>query len=437
MTTPIDPFRAVQRFGLGRRGAEALPSDPQAWLAAQTTGPDPAANALAGLPSAAEGLGLIYEQRKLRQTGVKLVEPVFAADADTQMDTLLDSTTPFRERLVAFWANHFTVSTRQGDTRALVGPYVREAIRPYVTARFADMLFAVMRHPAMLRYLDNESSIGPQSRAGLRSGRGLNENLARECLELHTLGSDGGYSQADVTSFAAILTGWSVARPGEIESSRNGFVFRPNAHQPGDKTLLGRVFGEGEDGGIEALSMLSTHPATYRHLARQMTAHFIADTPTPQAVARVQAALADTQGDLGAAARVLIGLPDAGAPEGRKLRTPLIYAAAAMRTLDLPQAHRPRLRGALYQLGEPLWEARLPNGWSDRSVDWAAPDALLRRVDWAYALAGQGAKADPMDIAQTALGPHLHPATLEAIRHAGDRRDGLTLLYASPEFLRC
>ena len=204
---------ALIRFGLGRKGTQALPSDPQSWLAQQLEGPDPALR-VAGA-TAAEGLLAIREQRRIRLApdGNNPVRMLFRAEQAKYVANLLDTDMPFRERLVGFWANHFTVSLKRGEVAATAHAFVREAIRPHVTGRFGDMLLAVMRHPAMLMYLDNAASVGPDSFVGSRQRRGLNENLARECLELHTITPAAHYTQDDVTNFARVLTGWR-ASPG-------------------------------------------------------------------------------------------------------------------------------------------------------------------------------------------------------------------------------
>lgn len=425
---------ALIRFALGRRGAEALPADPQAWLRAQLRDADPAP--FAALPDTAACLAALHQDRVEKPPpGEGRVGPLFRADAVTQLGWQLETPAPFRERLVWFWANHFTVSRRQGGTTAVAGAFVREAIRPHVTGRFSDMLLAVMRHPAMLLYLDNAGSVGPESRAGQRLHRGLNENLARECLELHTVSPAAGYTQADVTNFAKVLTGWSV----EIAKDPAGFVFRPFAHEPGDWTVMGRAFSAGEAGGQDALRFLAAHPATHRFLAEKLVAHFVADTPPPDAVRRIEGVLRDTQGDLGAASAALIDLPAAWQPAahgGGKFRSPQDYAVAVLRALDLPEAKRPDLVNTLNALGQPLWNAPLPNGWPDRAADWASPEAMLRRIDWTYAMAGRAGGMDPDAVADAALGPLLTPATRKAMHRAGSRRDALTLALASPEFQR-
>jgi uncharacterized protein (DUF1800 family) len=293
------------------------------------------------------------------------------------------------------------------------------------------MLLAVMRHPAMLFYLDNARSVGPDSPAGQRRQLGLNENLARECLELHTVTASSGYTQGDVTSFARILTGWSV----EAKDEPLGFRYRPRAHDPGEHTVLGQTFPEGEEGGVAALAFLANHPATHRHLAFKLARHFVTDKPAPEAVRSVEGRLRDSGGNLGGAASALVDLQAAWEP-GAKLRTPMDYIVAAIRCLDLPPDNRPAIPGLLAALGQPLWTAPAPNGWPDQAADWAAPEAMMRRIDWASGFAGRIAEFDVRAVAENSLGVLLRPDTAEAIRRAGSRRDAFTLLLTSPEFQR-
>ena len=423
--------QALIRFGLGRRGSEPLPTDPVAWLQKQLEGDDPATYETK-LPTTADGLTIMREEFKLNlPPGASLIKPLFQEDAAAQTKQLITTDAPFRERLVWFWANHFTVSTRQGGTDAVVGPYIREAIRPNVTGPFYAMLVAVMRHPAMLLYLDNTNSFGPNSIAGRNQHRGLNENLARECLELHTLSPAGGYTQQDVTSFAAILTGWSV----DLQRLYPGYLFREGAHEPGSKTLLGRTFPPGEAGGFAALEFLANHPATHRHIATQLVTHFVADDPPPEAIRTIEGVLRDTGGDLGAASAALVTLEAAWTPL-TKVRSPLDYTVATLRALDLPADKQVPLPPVLGSLGQPLWTAPLPNGWPDTASDWAAPEAMVRRFDWTYSVAAHAGDTDPAAMADAAMGPLLRPATLAAMHGAGSRRDAITLLLSSPEFQR-
>jgi uncharacterized protein (DUF1800 family) len=436
--------QALIRFGLGRLGNEAVPDDPAAWLGRQLDGADPGL-AIAG-SSAADGLVAFREDRKEREerklegappAGLPAdaqphrVRDLVRADGKALADYVLTTNTPFRERLVWFWANHFTVSTKRGEITCVVMPFVREAIRPHVTGRFVDMLFAVMRHPAMLMYLDNAASVGPDSPVGVKSHRGLNENLARESLELHTVTPASGYTQQDVTSYAKLLTGWSF----ELNYNPPQFLFRVNTHEPGPKTLMGQTFPSGAEGGIDALTWLGDHPWTFRNIATKLVRHFVADDPPPAAVSRIETVLRETRGDLRAASLELIRLPEAWQPL-TKLRSPRDYVISVSRALNLPPEKRTDAPGVLAKLGEPTFGAPLPNGWPDTAADWSSSEALLRRVDWVYGIAGNAGSADPEQLAQDSLGPFVRKETLDAMAHAGSRRDAITLLLTSPEFMR-
>jgi uncharacterized protein (DUF1800 family) len=440
----IAPFQALNRFGLGARAGETPPANPHAWLAAQLDGPDPglASPGFATLPTAADGLIArrtdLRERKKILAAGLPLKgnfkAQTFAMlhrDVKAQIDFALTTNAPFRERLVWFWANHFTVSTRQGGIQPLVGPYLREAIRPHVTGKFTDMVLAVERHPAMLLYLGNAFSTGPNSRVGQRIHRGLNENLGRECMELHTVSLRAGYHQSDVTNMAKLLTGWSI----NPQNQPTGFMFRPFLHEPGPQTLMGRTFPGGEQGGIEALRFLSTYPTTWVALATKLVRHFVADQPPQPAINHIASVLADTGGDLRAASLALIDLPDAATPL-TKIKTPFDYVLSSLRAAGLSGLPVGMYLGVLNRLGQPLWRAPLPNGWSDLGADWSGSDAVLGRIDFGYTLAARIHESDPLDLAHSALGPLLRAATIQAIRHAGSKREALSLLFAAPEFQR-
>jgi uncharacterized protein (DUF1800 family) len=439
---------AAIRFGLGRTPSQPVGSDPQWWLLGQLKEVD------AGPPAATvmDAFTALLRDREARlarkETSTAQPQPrvgqpfagqgqpslsreIYRTDSQALLDYALSTQTPFRERLVWFWANHFTVSLRSGQVAPLIGSYVREAIRPHVTGRFSDMLLAVMRHPAMLIYLDNAQSAGPDSVLGARQHRGLNENLARECLELHTVSPAAGYTQADVTSFAAILTGWSVER----RENPLGFRFRPGLAEPGEKVLMGRQFPEGEQGGLMALAFLADHPATHRHLATKLVTHFVSDTPPVDAVRRIEAVLRDTRGDLGAAAAEITRLPAAWQPLS-KIKSPQELVVAAFRAAGVAPGPKTNLIGLIGGLGQPVFNAPLPNGWPDNAAEWAGPEALLRRVDWAYGFANRPELPEPMAFADAALGPLLSASTAAQIQRAGSRRDAITLLIASPEFQR-
>jgi uncharacterized protein (DUF1800 family) len=433
----MDPrtAQALIRFGLGRRSDELLPADPAAWLNDQLRQPDPAR--IDPRPSTVTGLeALRFDRETKPPPEQRRVRGLFQAEAHAELENALTTTAPFRERLVWFWTNHFTVSVR-GGTAAVCGAFVEEAIRPHVTGRFEDMLMAVMHHPAMLIYLNNAQSVGPDSMAGERSHRGLNENLARECMELHTVSPAAGYTQADVTSFAKVLTGWSI----DLRSDPPGFRFRSGAHEPSAQIVMGRRFPPGEEGGLAVLHFLANHPATHRFLATKLARHFVADDPPPDPVRHIEGVLRDTGGNLGAAAASLITLDAAWQP-GAKLRDPQDYVIACLRALDLPPDKREgiNLPGVIGGLGQPFWNAPQPNGWGDRATDWAGPEAMMRRIDWAYGVSGRVAGPqsgrDAAELADACLGPLLSADTLQAVRRAGSSRDAMTLLLTAPEFQR-
>ncbi|HEX2940559.1 MAG TPA: DUF1800 domain-containing protein [Rhodopila sp.] len=425
----IRTAHALVRFGLGRRGTEPLPADPAGWLLNQLQRPDP--TRFDAPPSAVAGLLALRHDRETKPPpGESLSRKLYSTQGAAQLANAVTTPAPFRERLVWFWTNHFTVSLRRGQCAALAAAFVEEAIRPHVTGRFGDMLLAVMRHPAMLLYLDNAGSVGADSPVGRRTQRGLNENLARECLELHTVSPDAGYTQADVTAFANILTGWSV----EMKIDLPGFRYRRAAHEPGPQTLLQRVFPADQAGGVAALRFLADHSATHRFLATKLVRHFVADTPPDDAVRTIEGVLRDTGGSLSEASAALVHLDAAWQPGG-KLRTPQDYVVAAVRSLDVPPDSIPLLN-ILAGLGQPLWTAPAPNGWPDQAADWAAPEAMLRRIDWASGFAGHIGTRDVIDLADATLGALLSQQARDAIRQAGSRQEAMTLLLASPEFQR-
>lgn len=429
----IDGITALTRFGLGPRLGHTPPTEPRGWLREQLTGADP----MASVPGPSVGDGMIA-LREDRRNPVPAGTPtrghaIWDAERLRLITGLVTSDAPFRERLVWFWLNHFTISVRRGEITSMAGAYVREAIRPNVTARFVDMLIAVMTHPAMLFYLDNQASVGPGSKVGQQprpgqAARGLNENLARECLELHTVSPAAGYTQADVTAAARLLTGWSV----DFDAAVPGFRFRPGTHEPGAQTVMGRTFPAGQEGGVAMLTWLGTHPATYAHIARKLVVHFAGDPAPPTAIQAVTRALSASGGDLRAASTTLIELPACWS--GHLLRTPLDYVAAVARAID----EKPdlQLANAIGALGQPIMSAPLPNGWSNRDEDWDDGEALLRRVDWTWSLAARKPDLDPNDVLDTALGSRADDRLRETVRRAGSRQEALALLLASPAMMR-
>ncbi|WPB86894.1 DUF1800 domain-containing protein [Sediminicoccus rosea] len=427
--TPAAAHAAI-RFGLGARPGAPVPDDPRAWLLAQVRPLD----AIEG-PSL-DDIRVILNETD-RQGSARLRNSLAEADSRAWATRMLTTDAPFAERWCEFWSNHFAISRRGGILIGFSGHFHQTAIRSHVFGRFEDLLLAAYQHPAMLAYLDQSASIGPRSRAGQRRNRGLNENLARECLELHSVTPAAGYTQADVTALAQVLTGWSIGRgAGAGESA--GAVFRPDAHEPGPKTVLGQEFPEGKEGGVLALRFLARHPSTHRALAQKLARHFIADDPPPAAVARLEAALRDTQGDLSAAARAVIAEPAAWQPL-TKIRSAQDYAIAVLRGLGEPAQSAPALLTTLARLNQRLWTPPAPIGWPDEAGAWAAPEQLMRRVDWANELSARAELGQRLPLAQMVeafLGPLARAETVTAARRAGSLQEAVLLVLASPEAQR-
>jgi uncharacterized protein (DUF1800 family) len=327
----------------------------------------------------------------------------------------------------------------------IAGCMEREAIRPHVLGNFADLLLAVEQHPAMLLYLDNQLSMGPDSTAARLAGRrgrdvGLNENLGREILELHTLGVDGGYSQQDVRALATLITGWSIGGvQGRLSGGETGeFHFREVFHEPGAKVLLGtRYREEGVGQGRAALRDLAVHPSTARHIASKLARHFIADDPPDAAVRRIEAAWLESQGDLTAVYRALLSAPESWEQPLAKFKTPADYIYSAWRALQLPVGTTQRDLAVFEDLGQRNFQPGSPAGWPDRSADWDGSAALLKRLEWAQ-VAGQrlGPTRDAQHVAAVALGDTWSEGSRQAVARAQDGAQALTLLLGSPEFMR-
>ena len=371
---------------------------------------------------------------------LNVIQKTFRAEALARLQRALMADCGFTERLVTFWSNHFCISALKGElARIWAGSFEREAIRPHVLGRFGDMLKAVEQHPAMLFFLDNQQSLGPDSRAGQNRKRGLNENLAREIMELHTLGVGGGYTQDDVTSLARIITGWTfVGRQGQL-GTPGTFVFNANAHQPGPQTLLGKTYADdGLAQGEAALADIARHPSTAKFIATKFARHFVADEPPPSLVARLQDVFRKTDGDLLALATTLVDSDEAWQAQPTKIRSPYEYLAAAGRLLGLiPQEDPSRYLGGLNLLGQPLWAPSGPNGFPDTNAAWAAPEGMKLRLDIAAQIASRlGDNVDPRDLLELAAADASSQETRHTVERAESRQQALALLLMSPEFQR-
>ncbi len=489
-TTPaLNAAIAAHRFGLGEASLDVVQPDATAWLLGQI---GPADNAVGeGLLSTPQALALVAAEREMRQraknpppgqTADQVLSshyrPTMLADARSHVLTALATKRPFAERLQLFWANHFTVSLTKGATRGLVGAFERDAIRPNIAGPFEALLLASTTHPAMLRYLDNSLSAGPNSALVSRSARraarqadgqagemrapritGLNENLAREVLELHTLGAEaarsGTYTQADVTAFAAVLTGWRVDLQGAdlreaggaggagnvVGASDAPQHFNANWHEPGFKVVLGKSYPPGADALRMVLHDLALHPATARFIATKLARHFVADAPPPALVDRLAATYLRNHGELAPVYRDLVRSPQAWSPQPAKLKTPEEFVLSALRVLKPGPQFYERADAAsalgITALGQRLQAAPSPAGWSDLAADWLGPDAVWKRVEWATRTAARvGPSTDARALAAQSLGPLLSPATQTQVERAADGPQALALLLMAPEFQR-
>ncbi|MBB4841386.1 uncharacterized protein (DUF1800 family) [Sphingomonas kyeonggiensis] len=508
-----DASIARNRFGLGARPGEDVGSDPRKWLAGQIAAFDPRPQAIAAQASSAQvasELADFYERQRLLRLenpkpkpaavapakpagvqpamaegmamqdmqaaapamqGAPAAKPVYQGEdaamiarrearrvqqqayvgmVSARALTAITSPTPFAERLVHFWANHFAVSADKLELVGLSGTMEFEAIRPHVMGKFGDMLNAVERHPAMLLYLDQAVSVGPNSAVAQRQrGRrsGLNENLAREIMELHTLGVRSVYTQADVTEFARAMTGFTVAGIGRGPGARyvgaadgqpGSFLFADRMHEPGTRTILGKQWSaQGEEQASEVLDYLATHPATAKHIATKLARHFASDDPPAPLVARLQKAFLSSGGDLPTVYRALIASPECWSPTPAKFKSPWEWSISAMRALGTQQVQPQAVNGLMGQLGQPTWKPGSPAGWDDVAGAWAGPDAVMRRVEAAERMAARA--KDTIDARQRAaeLFPGtLTPSTTQSIARAESPGQGLALMLVSPEFMR-
>jgi uncharacterized protein (DUF1800 family) len=373
------------------------------------------------------------------QQPLNVIQKTFRAEALARVQRGVLADCGFAERLVVFWSNHFCISANKGElARMWAGSFEREAIRPHVLGRFADMLKAVEQHPAMLFFLDNQESLGPDSRAGQNRKRGLNENLAREIMELHTLGVGGGYTQEDVTSLARIITGWTFAgRKGQL-GVPGSFAFNANAHQPGPQQLLGKSYDDnGVAQGEAALADIARHPSTAKFIATKFARHFVADDPPPALVARLQETFVKTDGNLKALALALVDSEDAWKAPLTKMRSPYEFMVATGRLLArVPEDPGLYLNG-LNVLGQPLWTPAGPNGFPDTNAAWAAPEGMKLRLDMSAQVASRiGNNIDPRDLLELAAADAASADTRRTIERAESRQQALALLLMSPEFQR-
>jgi len=430
-------FQACARFGLGPHPGEIkkIESDPRGWLKAQLEHPV--------IPPTLQNVPMIFKrninknademQKKAEKKEMgQEIRALFIEQTAARFSVHQATEQPFIERLVMFWSNHFSVSIQKPAIAGLVNSFEAMAIRPHVLGKFADMLIASSRHPAMRAYLDNAISIGPNSVAGQRRGKGLNENLAREILELHTLGVNGGYTQTDVTNFAKIITGWSVSGEDPVQ-----FQYYDIRHEPGSKILLGKTYTEdGEKEGLAALHNIARHPATAKHIATKLARHFVSDIPPQGVVDYLAGVFTKTDGDLRQLAWALVNLEECWTNPLAKYKSSYEYIVSMARLLNF-QPEPKRVFGLLSSLNFRPFNAASPAGYDDTADFWMSPDALMKRIDLSQHVAAQiRANIVPATLAEEAFGPVMRAETAFVIKGAPSGADGIAFVLSAPEFMR-
>jgi uncharacterized protein (DUF1800 family) len=334
------------------------------------------------------------EEEGARQRRRAELAKISRETAEARLLRAIDSPRQLEEVMVDFWFNHFNVFAGKGVDRALIASYERDAIRPHVMGSFRELLGATAHHPAMLYYLDNFQSTSSDfvpggAAAGAKAkARGLNENYARELMELHTLGVDGGYTQKDVTELARMLTGWTFDQRRLVRNNET-FRFEPKRHDQGVKTWLGReVAPDGQREGEMALDVLAVHPSTAHYISRQLAQYFVSDAPPPALVDRMARTWVESKGDIRAVLGTLFASDEFMAPAavGAKFKTPYQFVVSAVRASDAQVANIAPLLGTMTQLGMPLYGCQTPNGYKNTQDAWLNPDALARRITFATAL---------------------------------------------------
>ncbi|TMK31015.1 MAG: DUF1800 domain-containing protein [Alphaproteobacteria bacterium] len=388
---------------------------------------------------ATDGMQPSPEDQKARRQHARLI----LEQAQTaRIWRALYSPRQLQEVMVDFWYNHFNVFANKALDRLWIGAYEAEAIRPHALGRFRDLLGATAHHPAMLFYLDNAQNAAAGSKGLNGREAGINENYARELMELHTLGADGGYTQDDVVALARILTGWGLARPNALPVSGSGFVFYPARHDNGDKHFLGQdIAGNGEAEGEAALDILAKSPATARHIAFELTQYFVADQPPPALVDRLATRFQETDGDIKSVLKALFASREFRDSAAAKYKSPYRFVLSAARAAGAQVDDPKPLLGAMTRLGQPLYGCMTPDGYRDTEAAWLSPDASLLRVNFAKALAGgnlpvvEGAK--PVEAAPllATLGTGLSGRTHLAVTQAPPDLQA-ALILGSPDFMR-
>ena len=450
---------ALHRFGMGPRTGSiaAIEADPRGALLAELERPPAELIAASALPSSIQAFRTVSDANAKRQAQLKrqqmsgasmapsMAPPMgdavpdpgrqfYLDEAKIRIEAAIDADIGMTERLVWFWSNHFCISADK--IQMMSGAYEREAIRPHVLGRFADLLLAVEGHPAMLFYLDNWVSMGPNSTAGINRSRGLDENLAREVLELHTLGVRSGYTQDDVIAFAKVLTGWTLVQPDGSPERGGEFTFNPRLHEPGEQKIMGKLYADdGVEQGRAVLKDLAKHPATATHVATKLARHFIADQPPAALVERMAKVFLDTDGNLREVAKAMVSADESWTQPPAKLKSACEWRVGMFRACGFAQIDPAGFAEGQALLGERLWRPPSPKGHPDDEASWI--DSMGRRLDIANKFAERMAdKVDPETVMESVLGSIVSTEVRQAVGRADSRQQALALLFMSVEFQR-
>ncbi len=453
-------YIAINRFGLGPRPGEAdkVEKDPKKWIKEQIQRSPRIPAGLLRYKSSEDIVrlsGTARAEKKQNKTARQKIDKLKSSlrenavqETFARTEHMIATDTPFVERMVMFWSNHFTVSGAGKGNIFFVAPaYEREAIRPHIFGKFEDLLLAVVRHPAMLTYLDNHKSVGPHSRMGIRRSfvtgvkTGLNENLAREILELHTLGVNGGYTQTDVIEFAKAITGWShgaIRQNRDYRPMHGRFEFKKHFHEPDSKKVLGKKYREkGVKTGEAILKDLARHPSTARFIATKLARHFIADDPPETAVNRLAGVFTKTGGDLADVSKALIELDEVWNQSHPKIKTHYELMISAFRASGKSGFKLKDFSVPLQAFAQVPFQAPSPAGWPDTAADWIAPESLLRRVEWLRQFAATlPAGWNPQKFLDDVIGPVATDETRTWVSRAPSTDAALALILSSPEFQR-
>jgi uncharacterized protein (DUF1800 family) len=440
---------------------EAIGENAKQWLIDQLQGPSRTPGPIANIPATNQILAEVMEARKkqremknamedgedVRKLYANKVRRLYMDQVEARFVNAARTDYPFHERLVHFWANHFAVSADKQPIPAIVGSFEKEVIRANLGGKFSDMLVAVEKHPAMILYLDNQRSIGPNSEFSKRGRRkrknrsiGLNENLAREIFELHTLGVDAGYTQNDVTAFAKVLTGWSLGiNEGRYKHGVPGnFTFHDPWHEPGSKVIMAQRYNQyGVEQGEAVLKALATHRNTADHIAEKLVRHFVADDPPVAMVEMISQKFQQSGGDLPTVHRALVEAEQPWQNKLSKYKTPEEFMISTYRAFNTEPKNIRTLLNSLEQMGQATFKPGSPAGWPDTADYWGGADALYKRIEWAGG-AGRfvGKAVNPLKLGEDVLGAAFGDHTRTAVARAESKAQGTTLLLVSADFQR-